>query len=152
MSMLTEHFSDNELGVNELPSEDYKRTNALILCRDILEPARIKLGPLNIHDGYRDLAHNIRVGGVTDSFHLYLEDESAADFTPDNYNIKSAFDWIRLGSNLNFDKVILELNKKTLVPVNIHIQYYTMNKNKNRRQAFEGFTSNQGSYIEVAVI
>lgn len=149
MGMLTEHFSAEELGVDKYPE---KKEQARLFCQYILETLRIKLGPLIIHDGYRPADHNKEVGGVANSFHLFDEDKAACDFTPENYNIRQAFDYIRLGSGLNFDKVILELDKKTLVPKNIHIQYYTKILKNNRRQAFEGYTFGEGFYTEVAVI
>ena len=148
--MLTEHFADYELDVQG--AEQRIQDNAKILCRDLLEPIRVKVGPILIHDGYRPPQHNQEVGGVQNSFHLYNEDQAAADFSPESYNLRQAFDWIRLGSKLNFDKVILELNKQTLVPSAIHIQYFTLNVSQNRREAYEGFTFGQGDYTKVKVI
>src|SRR5215472_3551271 len=109
-----------------------------------MEPLRGKFGPIIIHDGYRSPTHNVEVGGIPNSYHLFNDDNAAADFSPEAYNLGMAFDYIRLGSSLNFDKVILERNKRTLAPSAIHIQYHCGDKTKNRREAYEGFTFGQG--------
>lgn len=159
MGMLTEHFSATELGVNfvnglaALSTEEQRlRKNALTLCQDILEPLRAKVGPVNVHDGYRDTFHNAVTGGVSNSFHLYNLDEAAADVSAEAFPILKMFDWIRLESKLPFDKVILEYDKVSNVPMTVHLQYYTERKEKNRREAYVGFTHGQGGYTQVEVI
>jgi hypothetical protein len=49
-----------------------------------------------VDDGYRDPAHNARVGGKPESQHLYLGGNSAADFRPVGAGLQTVFDWIRL--------------------------------------------------------
>ena len=72
---LTPHFSLEELtttktGLSNVP--DVEQTNQLrILCRDILEPIREKIGyPLIVDSGFRSSAVNKSVGGVPTSQHL----------------------------------------------------------------------------------
>ena len=77
---------------------------------------------MNVHDGYRDAAHNQRVGGAADSQHLYLGLNSAADFDALPNSFYEVFDWIRLQSELPFDQVILERNKAGQ-PRCLHISY-----------------------------
>ena len=72
---LTPHFSLEELtttktGISNIPH--YNDINQLrILCRDILEPLREKLGcPLIVDSGFRSQAVNDAVGSVKTSQHL----------------------------------------------------------------------------------
>ena len=159
MGMLTEHFAEHEFRVNfnngiaELSRDEKRiRTNALVLCQDIMEPIRKKAGEIFVTSGFRDMQANKHAQGQEHSFHLYVDDEAACDFVPITFNLRMLFNWICLGSGLNFDKVILEMDKKSLAPMCIHVQYFTVDKDKNRRQAFEGYTHNQGDYMEVPVI
>ena len=72
---LTPHFSLEELtttktGISNIPHEN--DINQLrILCRDILEPLRDKIGkPIIIDSAFRSAAVNRAVGGVSNSQHL----------------------------------------------------------------------------------
>jgi hypothetical protein len=62
--------------------------------------------------------------------------------------IQILFDWLRLESDLPFDKVILEKNAAE-VPACVHIQIDRLNK--PRRQAFIGHTGNSLRYDQVEV-
>lgn len=44
------------------------------LCRQVLEPLRLQFGPCHILSGYRHRAYNARIGGASDSRHIYLDD------------------------------------------------------------------------------
>ena len=48
-------------------------------CHSILEPARKEVGPIIINSGFRNEAVNRKVGGVTNSQHLFGQ---AADIRP----------------------------------------------------------------------
>ena len=121
---LTEHFADTELGV--AGCEQRLLSNATNLCVEVLEPIRAKFGPVDVHDGYRDAGHNMRVGGKPTSYHLFDDGRAAADVQAMAGSYQELFDWIRLESGLLFDKVILEVNAVG-VPACVHVQVDLMN-------------------------
>lgn len=144
---LTDHFMQSELGV--IGCEDRIVQNAQFICESVLEPIRAHFdSPVRVHDGYRDPAHNARVGGKPASFHLYQDGHCAADIDVLGHGLKEAFDWIRLQSGLGFDKCILEANSSG-VPACIHIQVDRLNQ--PRRQAFVGGIGDSQNYTEVSV-
>jgi putative chitinase len=143
---ITEHFSDYELGVAGQDSR--LLTNAQFLCAKILEPIRAKFGPVRIHDGYRNPEHNAAVGGKPTSWHQFEGTESAADFDCAGFSFQSVFDWIRLKSNLPFDKVILEKNQAG-EPRCIHVQVDS--KANARRESYVGNTGAGTIYTSVEV-
>ena len=143
---LTEHFSDTELGV--AGCSDQIIANATELCVKILEPIRAQFGPVAVHDGYRDAAHNARVGGKPDSQHLYLDQNSAADISCPSSGLSEVFDWIRLESELPFDEVILEYSGG--VPACVHVSYNGSLTNE-RREALTGQTGAGKVYTPVKV-
>jgi hypothetical protein len=143
---LTEHFADSELGVGGC--EQRLLTNAKNLCTLILEPIRAKFGPVDVHDGYRDHWHNIRVGGKPTSYHLFDDGRAAADVQAMAVGYQGLFDWLRLESGLLFDKAILEVNKAG-VPACVHVQVDMMNA--PRRLAYTGHTGAGTAYTPVEV-
>lgn len=143
---LTEHFSDFELGVAGQDSR--LLTSAQFLCQKLLEPIRAQFGPVRIHDGYRSPDHNAAVGGKAASWHQFNGTQSAADFDCPSASYHVVFDWIRLESNLPFDKVILESNSAG-EPRCIHIQ---VDANSNaRREAYTGSTGAGTVYTPIEV-
>lgn len=142
---LTEHFADTELGVAGCDAQLV--ANATYICAQLLEPVRAKFGPTMVDDGYRDAAHNARVGGKPDSYHLFNGTRSAADIRVVGATLQSAFDWIRLESELPFDEVILEYSGD--VPACIHLQIDSAVK--PRRWAFTGATG-AGTEYEPALV
>jgi zinc D-Ala-D-Ala carboxypeptidase len=146
-TLLSPHFSQRELGV--IGCEQRIIDNAIFICMNLMEPIRAHFNsPINVHDGYRDIGHNTRVGGKPTSFHLFDGGKSAADFDITGHGFKEVFDWIRLTSKLAFDKVILETNLAGH-PANIHLQ--VDRNNAPRRQAFIGGTGNSAHYTQVEV-
>lgn len=143
---LTEHFSDAELGV--ACCEQRLIDNATFICVKLLEPIRAQFGPLAVDDGYRDPAHNARVGGKEFSYHLFDGGESAADVRPTGTTIQGLFNWIRLSSGLPFDKAILEYNKDGL-PACVHLQINSAAR--PRRLAYTGSTGAGVDYTPVEV-
>jgi hypothetical protein len=144
---LTEHFDDWELGVANCQTRLIE--NARFLCAEILEPIRAHYGvPVRVHDGYRDPAHNLRVGGKGASWHLFLGTQVAADFHVVGVDIKETFDWIRLESKLPFDKAIIEYSGGH--PACIHVQVNVTGE--PRRLAYKGDTGAGTAYepMEVA--
>jgi hypothetical protein len=143
---LTEHFADTELGV--AGCEDRLVENARFICTELLEPIRAKFGPVSVHDGYRDPDHNGRVGGKVNSFHLFGGGQSAADISVSSASCGTLFDWIRLESDLKFDKVILERNAAGFAAT-VHLQLdSTM---PPRRFAYTGSTGAGTVYLSVPV-
>lgn len=146
---LTPHFSDAELTV--VGCEPRIIANATQLAQVLLEPIRQQFGPLAISDGYRSPQHNAAVGGVCGhSQHLYLDQNSAADFRPLNADITEVFAWIRLDSHLPFDQCILECAPGTQTPRCIHISHNGA-LSQQRRQGLTGYTNGAGRYTRVAV-
>ena len=84
---LTEHFTLEEFvrsttakmrGIDNTPGA-YEIANLRLLCKKILEPARLKMGiPITVTSGYRSPQVNKVVGGVKGSLHLIGK---AADIT-----------------------------------------------------------------------
>lgn len=146
---LTEHFVDTELGVAGCGVRLI--ASATILCKKLLEPLRAQFGPIEVDDGYRDPAHNARVGGALDSQHLYLGGNAAADVRPmatQGDALSGVFEWIRIASELPFDQVILETNAG--VPACIHLSYNRALV-AQRRMALTGETNGRSGYVPVAV-
>ena len=85
--ILSPHFSRREFTrsdiasrngiVNEPSTEQWRIIEAL--CFNILEPARDRVGPIQITSGYRCPALNQLVGGERGSDHMILLDSAAAD-------------------------------------------------------------------------
>lgn len=143
---LTEHFSEEELGV--AGCEARLIANADYLCMSVLEAIHLKFGTVRVHDGYRDPGHNARVGGKTASYHLFEDGHAAADVDAQAVPIHTVFDWLRLESELPFDKVILEVNAQG-VPACVHVQVDRLVA--PRRLAYTGHTG-AGAVYEPAEV
>jgi len=52
-----------------VPESAYKGLDHL--CQNYLEPLRKKFGPVSITSGYRHAAYNRRIGGASNSVHIY---------------------------------------------------------------------------------
>jgi hypothetical protein len=136
MEQLSDHFTDRELRVD---GQDPRVVgNAKFLCLQILEPIREEFGALEIHSGFRDPVHNEEVGGVHGSYHEYVGDCCACDFSPlsPGTNLQEVFDWLRTDSKIPFDHVILEHDPVTRAPRCIHVQAHVLNKNRRPRGAY----------------
>lgn len=143
---LSAHFTEAELGVSD--ADERIKANARFLCEQLLEPIRDKYRmPLCVTSGYRDPAHNAKVGGKSRSFHLYEFDCCAADFKVLGVPAQQTFDWLRLESGLPFDKVILEYHEGEARI--IHIQARA--SGPPRRLAFVGETGDGQAYTPVEV-
>lgn len=146
---LSPHFADIELGVAGADPEIV--ANAVQLCDTLLEPIRAQYGPVTLSCGYRDAASNHAVGGASNSQHLYIGQNSAADIIEcGSATLSSVFNWIRLDSHLPFDQCILEISPKTQEPPCIHISYNGALVNQ-RREALTGETNGAGAYTAVQV-
>lgn len=108
--MLSEHFSLDELtlsatalamNITNSPGSS-ELANLRFLCREVLEPARRVLGePIHITSGYRCLALNSAVGGVSQSYHvrglaadLHIESDAHASRLADALNAQPYCDLI----------------------------------------------------------
>lgn len=145
MKQLTEHFTQEELGV--AGCEERLVDNAEFMARMILEPIHKRFGAVHVNCGYRDDEHNKRVGGKPTSYHLFKDGRAASDIHVHGCTLVELFDWIRLESKISFDKVILEYSKGQ--PTVVHIQVDRLNP--PRRLAFTGGTGNCQHYEPVEV-
>jgi Peptidase M15 len=148
---LSPHFADTELGV--VGASPQIVANATQLCEALLEPIRAQFGATVLSNGYRPPAENAAAGGVSNSQHLYLEQNSAADMVSfANADLPTVFDWVRLQSGLPFDQVILEYRAhvEPLTPACIHISYNGALATQ-RREALYGYTNGAGPYTPAEV-
>ena len=108
------------------------QTDIVNLCglvHNILQPLRTAMGyPIKIGSGYRSLALNQAVGGVSNSQHMRGE---AADLCIDGdiQKGKRWFEWIK--ANCEFDQLIWEKNPKT-GNYWVHVSYRCDGKNRRK--------------------
>lgn len=121
---LTYSDTANKLGFKNLPTQEEIR-NLGALVQNVLQPLRDMLGkPITITSGFRNKLLNQKVGGASNSQHLYGQ---AADIIVLGMNVEDLYNYIK-NSNLIYDQLILEQTKKDKW---VHISY---NKKFNRRQ------------------
>ena len=137
---LTAHFALAEFtrsesakrhGVSNEPTPEHLQ-NLIVLCEKVLEPIRMKFGPINISSGYRSKTLNHYIGGSLNSQHC---EAKAADIDMDGMGgptNKEIFDFIK--DTLEFDQLINEFNYSW-----IHVSY---NQGKNRKQILDAFKVN----------
>ena len=119
----------DRLGIEKYPKDKEVVDNLKALTKEILQPLRnFARRAVVVNSGYRCPEVNNAVGGVANSQHLTGE---AADLRLKS--IEEGREWVALiKSNLNFDQLIIERNKKGAVW--LHVSY--KRKGRNRRQAF----------------
>jgi uncharacterized protein YcbK (DUF882 family) len=82
---LSKHFTVEEFDCKDGSKVQRRDYNGLeYLCRTFLEPLRKKYGRVKINSGYRTRRHNARIGGASQSFHVYTihdGNDQAADIT-----------------------------------------------------------------------
>jgi len=137
---LTAHFALAEFtrsesakrhGVSNEPTPEHLK-NLITLCEKVLEPIRIKFGPINISSGYRSKALNHYIGGSLNSQHC---EAKAADIDMDGMGgptNKEIFEYIK--NELEFDQLINEFNYSW-----VHVSY---NLGKNRKQVLDALKVN----------
>jgi hypothetical protein len=141
---LSEHFALAEFtrsesakrhGVANEPTPEHLQ-NLINLCEKVLEPIRIKFGPINISSGYRSKALNHYIGGSLNSQHC---EAKAADIDQDGVGGASnteIFNYIK--DTLDFDQMIWEFGDNNK-PDWVHVSY---NGAKNRKQVLRALKVN----------
>jgi len=129
---LTAHFNLAEFtrsesakrhGVSNEPTPEHLE-NIKVLCDKVLEPIRMKFGPINISSGYRSKVLNHYIGGALKSEHC---EGKAADIDMDgmgSVSNKDIFEYIK--NNLEFNQLINEFNYSW-----VHVSY-SLGKNKKQ--------------------
>jgi zinc D-Ala-D-Ala carboxypeptidase len=115
---LSPHFYLNEFTVSQTATRyglDNTPSPAVIanlqnLCVKLLEPLRARVGPIKINSGYRSSIVNSRVGGASNSQHLYGE---AADIIVPGVSVYDVSCLIR--DEFLYDQVIFEFGQWTHV-------------------------------------
>lgn len=126
---LTAHFTLAEFtrsesakrhGVSNEPSPEHLE-NIKILCERVLEPIRMKFGPINLSSGYRSKMLNHFIGGALKSDHSF---GFAADLDQDGsgstYTNNDIFHYIK--DNLKFKQLIAEFPKDGKLSW-VHVSY-----------------------------
>ncbi len=115
----------SRLGLSNSPNQQVIG-NLQRLCENILQPLRNKFGPVVVSSGYRSQLVNNKVGGASNSDHLY---GCAADITiPGVANINIAED---IRDNLDFKQVILEFPVRGMPYAGwVHVSYELANNHK----------------------
>jgi len=141
---LTAHFALAEFtrsesakrhGVSNEPTPEHLE-NLKVLCEKVLEPIRIKFGPINISSGYRSKALNHYIGGSLNSQHC---EAKAADIDMDGMGGATnteIFNFIK--DSLDFDQLIWEFGDNNK-PDWVHVSY---NAGKNRKQMLKALKVN----------
>jgi hypothetical protein len=114
---LSEHFALAEFtrsesakreGLDNTPPAEHLE-NLKVLCEKVLEPIRLRFGPINISSGYRGKMLNHFIGGSVSSDHCVGR---AADIDMDDMGSgitnTEIFNYIK--DNLEFDQLINEFN------------------------------------------
>jgi len=143
LAEFTRSESAKRHGVSNQPTEEHL-ANIKILCEKVLEPIRMKFGPINISSGYRSKTLNHFIGGAVKSDHSI---GCAADIDQDgmssNYSNNDIFHYIK--NNLKFKQLIAEF------PVNgklgwVHVSYDSNNL-KNEILIATGKTAGRTNYV-----
>jgi len=82
---LSKHFTVEEFDCHDGTKVGKRDYNGLeYLCKVYLEPLRKKYGRVTVNSGYRTTAYNRKIGGASNSFHIYTAhdgNDQAADIT-----------------------------------------------------------------------
>jgi hypothetical protein len=131
LAEFTRSESAKRHGVSNEPTPEHLQ-NIKILCEKVLEPIRLKFGPINISSGYRSKVLNHYISGSLRSQHC---EGKAADLDMDDMGgvtNKQIFEYIK--NELEFDQLINEFNYGW-----VHVSY---NAGKNRRQVLDALKVN----------
>jgi len=116
------------------------------LCATLLEPVRLKYGPVKIHSGFRGPAVNAAVGSKS-STSQHTKGE-AVDFSVPGHKLDDVFRWIVTSSGIPFGQAILE-GKQAGVATWIHLSlgkpYRAADKCGQALTCYDGKTYNKWS-------
>lgn len=135
LAEFTRSESAKRHGVSNEPTAEHLE-NLKVLCEKVLEPIRIKFGPINISSGYRSKALNHYIGGSLKSQHC---EAKAADIDQDGMGEATnteIFNFIK--DSLDFDQLIWEFGDNNK-PDWVHVSY---NKGANRKQVLRALKVN----------
>lgn len=135
LAEFTRSESAKRHGVSNEPTPEHLE-NLKVLCEKVLEPIRVKFGPINISSGYRSKALNHYIGGALNSQHC---EAKAADIDMDGMGGASnteIFNYIK--DSLDFDQMIWEFGDNNK-PDWVHVSY---NGAKNRKQILRALKVN----------
>ena len=135
LAEFTRSESAKRHGVSNEPTPEHLK-NLITLCEKVLEPIRMKFGPINISSGYRSKALNHYIGGSLNSQHC---EAKACDIDMDGMGGPSnteIFNYIK--DSLDFDQLIWEFGDNNK-PDWVHVSY---NGAKNRKQILKALKVN----------
>ena len=135
LAEFTRSESAKRHGVSNEPTPEHLK-NLITLCEKVLEPIRMKFGPINISSGYRSKALNHYIGGSLNSQHC---EAKAADIDMDGMGGATnteIFNYIK--DSLDFDQLIWEFGDNNK-PDWVHVSY---NGAKNRKQVLRALKVN----------
>jgi hypothetical protein len=135
LAEFTRSESAKRHGVSNEPTPEHLK-NLITLCEKVLEPIRMKFGPINISSGYRSKALNHYIGGSLNSQHC---EAKAADIDMDGMGGATnteIFNYIK--DSLDFDQLIWEFGDNNK-PDWVHVSY---NAPKNRKQVLRALKVN----------
>ena len=135
LAEFTRSESAKRHGVSNEPTPEHLQ-NLITLCEKVLEPIRMKFGPINISSGYRSKALNHYIGGSLNSQHC---EAKAADIDMDGMGGATnteIFNYIK--DSLDFDQMIWEFGDNNK-PDWVHVSY---NGAKNRKQVLRALKVN----------
>lgn len=138
-AQLSRHFTFGELtrtSHGDLLEKNREEAQAVVpklreLCVNLLEPVRLKFGPVKVHSGYRGQAVNTAVGSKS-STSQHTKGE-AVDFSVPGHRLEDVFTWIVKQSGIQFGQAILEGKQKD-VPTWIHLSLGAPHRAKDRCQ------------------
>lgn len=120
LAEFTRSESAKRHGVSNEPTAEHL-ANIKILCERILEPIRMKFGPINISSGYRSKMLNHFIGGALKSDHSSgFAADLDQDGTASKYTNNDIFHYIK--DNLKFKQLIAEFPKDGKLGW-VHISY-----------------------------
>jgi zinc D-Ala-D-Ala carboxypeptidase len=135
LAEFTRSESAKRHGVSNEPTPEHL-ANIKVLCEKVLEPIRMKFGPINISSGYRSKTLNHFINGSLSSQHC---EGKAADLDMDgmsNATNTEIFKFIK--DTLDFDQLIWEMGDNNK-PDWVHVSY---NGAKNRKQVLKAIKTN----------
>lgn len=122
LSEFTRSTTANKYNIDNTPTQEHL-LSIQALASVVLQKIRDRFGSVTITSGYRGVLLNSTIGGSSTSQHKYGE---AADFVIDGEDLYDVAMWIK--DNLEFDQLILEVNKKGSRWV--HVSYSRTDSNR----------------------